>query len=182
MEQVAKELKSYSLSNDDINRILHPKTNILIYPDFANMSSIDEAFDELGRCIFLFLTESERVGHWLCMYKKDNTIHYFDSYGQPPEAQREWLTEEQLDTLGEGQPYLWNLLKKSGCKVYYSTFPYQKETPSIATCGRWCVTRLICRDLTDVEFFNLVKDEMKKNDIKTYDKFVSFFIADILGK
>lgn len=182
MEEVAKELKSYSLSNDDINRILQPKTNILVYPDFAKMDSIDEAFDELGRCIFLFLTESERVGHWVCMYKKDNCIYYFDSYGEKPEAQRSWLTEEQLVELGEGHPYLMDLLKKSGKKVYYSTYQYQKETPSISTCGRWCVLRLLCKELNDVEFYNVVKDDMKKNNIDSYDKFVSFFIADILGK
>ena len=113
------------------------------------------------------------------MFKRPEhaAIEYFDSYGQKPEAQRDWLTEEQLEELGEGFPYLWNLLKKSGYKVYYSTHPYQSDRNDINTCGRWAVARLICKDLSNKEFYNLVMKSGYKPD-----DWVALFTYDILGK
>jgi hypothetical protein len=179
MEEKLRKIKAYSLSNDDIQSILEPDTKIWSYPDFGNMEHIDEAFDKLGRCIFLFLTESQNVGHWLTMFKRpaQKTIEYFDSYGEKPEAQRSWLTDDQLEALGEAQPYLWNLLKKSGYKVFYNTVPYQSDRSQINTCGRWAVARLICKDASNHEFYNIVKSSGYSPD-----DWVSLFTYDILGK
>lgn len=178
MEELLKKIKGYSLSNDDINTILDPDTKIISYPDFAHMESIDEAFDQLGRCVFLFLTESPTSGHWLCMFKRGtNTIEYFDSYGQPPEAQRKWLTEERLEELDEAYPYLYDLLRKSGYRVYYNTHAFQTNRADVATCGRWCVARLICKDISNLDFYALVK----KSGMKP-DDWVALFTAEILGK
>ena len=182
MEERLKEIRAYSLSNTDINDILEPDTKIFSYPEFAKTTNIDQAFDGLGRCVFLFLTESPSVGHWCCMFKRNGYIEYFSSYGDPPEAERSWVTQEQLDALGEDKPYLMNLLQNSRSKVYYSTHQYQKEKKDYNSCGRWCVARLICKDLSNQQFYNLVQREMKANDIKEADTWVCFFTADILGK
>ena len=172
------EIKAYSLSNDDIDAILDPDTKVFTYPKFCEMSSIDEAFDQLGRCVFLFLTANERTGHWICMFKRDaRTIEYFDSYGERPEAQRSWLTPEKLEELGQGEKCLFNLLKKSRCRVYYNTYPYQTDRGDINTCGRWCVARLICKDLSNLQFYNVVK----KSGMKP-DDWVAQFTYDMLGK
>lgn len=170
-------IKEYSLTNDDIQKILEPDTNIITYPQFGSMSHIDECFDELGRCVFLFLTQSESSGHWVCMFKKGDSIEYFDSYGEKPEAQRSWVSKEQLAELGESEKYLWNLLKQSGYKVYYNTFPYQKNKDDVNTCGRWVVARLICKDMTNLQFFNVVK-----HSGQSPDDWVASFTHDILGK
>jgi hypothetical protein len=173
-----KTVKAYSLSNDDINAILDPDTRVFSYPEFNSMTSIDEAFDPLGRCVFLFLTESERVGHWVCMFKRDSrTIEYFDSYGQKPDAQRSWLTAEKLAELNQSTPRLTELLKQSGYRVYYNTYQYQTDKADINTCGRWCVARLICKDLSNLQFYNCVK----KSGLSP-DDWVGCFTADILGK
>lgn len=177
------EIKAYALSNDDINAILDPDTKIFPYPKFCTMEHIDEAFDRLGRCVFLFLTENESTGHWLCMFKRgNNTIEYFDSYGEKPDAQRQWLSEEQLEDLGEEEPCLTNLLRASRYKVYYNTVPYQKDKNDINSCGRWCVARLICKDFSNLQFHNLVKDQMKQEGLNSPDDWVALFTASILGK
>lgn len=181
-QEMIDKIKSYALSNEDINIILEPDTKIISYPDFATMNSIDDAFDRMGRCVFLFLTTSETSGHWLCMFKKDNTISYFDSYGEKPEAQRCWLSQEQLDELGEGEPYLMNLLRKSGFKVFYNTVQYQKERQDVNSCGRWCVMRLICKDMDDKQFYNTVMGLMKQYDVKTCDDVATIFTFEHLGK
>lgn len=171
------EVKEYALSNDDIQRILEPDTKIFAYPKFAEMKHIDEAFDPLGRCIFLFLTKSPTSGHWLTMFKRDGHIEYFDSYGEKPEAQREWITKERLEELGEGHPYLMDLLKASRYKVFYNTVKYQKDRDDLNTCGRWCVARLLFKDLSNLQFYNLVKDSGYSSD-----DWVALLTAQILGK
>jgi hypothetical protein len=176
-------IKAYALSNDDINEILEPDTTIFSYPRFCTMNHIDEAFDQLGRCVFLFLTESESSGHWLCMFKRpNNEIHYYDSYGEKPDAQRKWLTEEQLEALGEEEPCLTELLKASGYKVYYNTVQYQTDKQDINSCGRWCVARLICKDMDDRQFHNLVRDQMRERGLKNPDDWAAIFTYEFLGK
>lgn len=177
MDEKLAQIRAYSLSNKDINDILDPDTKVFAYPKFAEMSSIEEAFDKLGRCVFLFLTESESVGHWLCMFKRNGFIEYFDSYGEKPEAQRSWVTAEKLDELGEGHPYLMDLLKKSRQHVYYNTVKYQKDIADVNTCGRWVVARLICKDMSNKEFFNLATKSGYKPD-----DWVALFTYEMLGK
>lgn len=182
MNETLRQIKGYALSNEDINDILEPDTKVFSYPKFASMNSINEAFDKLGRCVFLFLTQSETSGHWICMFKRNGHIEYFDSYGEPPEAQRKWISEEQLQKLGQGEPYLLELLQKSRTPVYYNTYSYQSDRDDINTCGRWCVARLICKELDNKGFYNLVKEEMKNHNLKSMDDFVALFTADILGR
>jgi hypothetical protein len=116
------------------------------------------------------------------MFKRGNAIEYFDSYGEKPEAQREWLSEEQLEELGEETPYLMNLLKGSGYKVYWNTYAYQKDKDDINTCGRWAVARLITKDISNQQFYNLVRDQMKEKGLKNPDDWVALFTYDFLGK
>jgi hypothetical protein len=117
------------------------------------------------------------------MFKRDKkTIEYFDSYGEKPEGPRSWLSQEQLDRLGQSEPYLLQLLRKSGYRVYYNTYPYQSDKNDINTCGRWTVARLICKDLSNNEFYNAVKKDMKDKNIKSFDDWVALFTYDILGK
>lgn len=173
-----EEAKQYSLSNDDINYILDPDTNILVYKDLANYDSIDDVFDPLGRCILLYSIEAVNNGHWVCMWRKGNKINYFDPYGQPPEEPKEWVDTNDNRMMGQGRNMLTNLLKKSGCEVYYNTYPYQKMDNSTATCGRWCVSRLVCKDFTANQFHKAVMTFKKS----TPDDFAIQFTYDILGK
>jgi hypothetical protein len=187
------DIKAYALTNDDIQKVLEPETRILTYPQFGTMRHIDDAFDSLGRCIFLFLTESESSGHWICMWKgadksssgagrsrpakKGKTIHYWDSYGMPPGGSRSWLTPEKLAELNESEPYLEHLLANSGYRVVVNRNKYQKEKDGISTCGRWCLTRLVMKDHDERTFKQLIKQSKMAPD-----DFVAVFVADMLGK
>ena len=177
MESKLAEIRAYSLSNDDINAILDPDTKVFSYPRFNTMTHIDEAFDNLGRCVFLFLTESKTVGHWLCMFKRDGYIEYFDSYGEKPEAQRGWLSQSELEDYDEAIPSLFYLLKQSRYKVFYNTYPYQKDKKDINTCGRWCAARLICKDMTNLQFYNVATKSGYSPD-----DWVALFTYEIIGK
>jgi hypothetical protein len=176
------QIKGYALSNDDIQEILEPDTKIITYPQFGTMNHIDEAFDALGRCIFLFLTTGPTTGHWLTMFKRKEGIEYFDSYGERPEEQRKWVEPDMLEELGEGEPYLMNLLRSSGYRVYSSTVPYQSDRSDVATCGRWAVARLICKDFSNKQFYDLVREQMRAQDLKSPDDWVALFTYEQLGK
>ena len=164
--------KSYALSNDDINAILSPGTAIWTYPDLANMTTIDDCFDELGRCIILYLTNGPSSGHWICMWKKGNRINYFDPYGDPPEEPRETVG----GAWGQAEPYLTYLMRQSGRPIYYNVHQYQSDRKDVATCGRHCVARLICKDMGDKKYYDLIK-----NSKQSPDQFVTNLTSQYLG-
>lgn len=182
MEKELKQVKEYSLTDKDINELLEPDTHIITYPQFATFDNILDCFDVKGRCVFLFLTTAPNAGHWLCMFLRKDNIEYFDSYGQAPEAQRSWLSKEQLEELGQGERYLYNLLSASGIPVYYNKVAYQTDKKDINTCGRWVCARLINKDMSNQEFNYFVNESMKENRIKTTDDWVAFYTAAQLGK
>jgi hypothetical protein len=182
MDNLLADIKAYALSNDDIQEFLNPDTKILIYPELAHVRHIDQIFDSLGRCVLLFLTTGPTSGHWTVLFKRNGHIEWFDSYGEKPEQIRETMDEERLEELGQGEPYLWNLLKASGKRVYSSNVKYQSERADIATCGRWCLARLICKDYSNNDFHSIVRNGMKESGLTNYDDWVALFTYSHLGK
>lgn len=158
-----QKAESYSLSDTDINKICG-KTNIVAYPDLNKYDNINNLFDKKGRCIILFLTVNDHTGHWIAMIKKGNRIDYFDPYGTPPDGDKNWLTKDKLIGLGEDKPLLMDLLKNSGCSVYYNCYPFQKDKKGINDCGRWCAMRLLFYKKSLPEFYQMVKKSGLDND------------------
>jgi len=171
-------IKSYALSNDDIQQILEPDTKILRYTDLSDFTDIEECFDDLGRCILLYLTENDSTGHWCCMWKTGpRSIFYFDSYGEKPDEPLTWLSSGKRRNLGIEDGRLTELLRASGYKVYYSPVKYQADRGDVNTCGRWCITRLVLKDESPKIFNDIVKKSGMSGD-----NFVSVFTAKMLGK
>ena len=139
---VAK-VKEYALSDGDIRKILGPDISIITYPMLGEMGSIEDAFDNKGRCVMLVPNASPTMGHWVAMIKRPDHIEFFDPYGDAPEEQKEGLLQSRLQSLDIDQPYLTKLLRASGKPVYYNTKGFQQEKASVATCGRHAVSRLL---------------------------------------
>jgi hypothetical protein len=155
-EKNLNEIKSELLSDEDINVILGG-TNIFKYPDLEYKSSIDEIFDNQGRAIMLFLTEDENTGHWICMHKEDNKIHYFDPYGLEPEEEKKFIPHYLLEKLNQTRPYLYNLLYNSPYEIYSNEYPFQKDKSNVTTCGRHCAVRLLYKNLDLDEYLDMIK-------------------------
>jgi hypothetical protein len=170
-------IKSYPLSDSDIRKILGNDIKILTYADLAGLQNINQAFDKKGRCILLYLTESNTAGHWVCMLNKGGTIEYFDPYGEPPNEPLETITEEQREEYGEDEPYLTNLMKASGKKVIYNTHGFQKDKQDINTCGRHSVVRCLYAPYSLKKY----KSVMDSSGMSP-DNFVSALTAQKLGK
>ena len=168
-------IREYPLSDSDIIKIL-PGLRVLSYPDLNDMSQIEDAFDDKGRCLILYLTEDEHTGHWVCMIKKGKTIEYFDPYGKyRPDEEREWLTKDKLIQLDQYQPTLTELLRRSRYKVIVNPYHFQKDKGDIATCGRHCVCRLYHKDMSLPAY-----DKMIKNSGHNPDDYVSMFTYRVL--
>lgn len=135
----------YPLSDSDIRAILGNDIHIMTYPELEECDSINDIFDRRGRCVMLFPTMSPTDGHWCCLLKtrKDKGIEFFDPYGDAPEKQKDGLSKTKLEQLDMDKPLLTRLLRASGYKVFYNTFPFQTEHRNINTCGRHCVVRCL---------------------------------------
>jgi len=171
-----ERVKAYSLSDGDIRRVLGD-VNIFTYPQLKRLQSADQMFDSKGRCLVLFLTNSETEGHWCCLMNKKKGIHFWDPYGDTPEEIKDELPRSKRDQLDMSSPYLTRLLASSGRPVYYNTHQYQKEKLDVNTCGRWCIARLLYAPKSE-EYFNkaVVSSGLSPDD------FVAGLTAGFLGK
>jgi hypothetical protein len=90
------------------------------------------------------------------MLKTKKGIEFFDPYGDRPEEQLDELPQSRLEQLDESQPYLTNLMRRSGLPIYYNTHAFQKESGDINTCGRHCVARLMFKDKTLEQYKKII--------------------------
>lgn len=141
----------HALSDSEISALL-PGIHIISYPDLEGFSRIEDAFDGEGRVVILFLTESNTVGHWICVHAMpDGGIECFDAYGLLPDGPMRWLSKSKRVVLHEDVPTLSRLLAEAqarNIKVHYSPYNFQSDKHGVATCGRHVVVRLMKRDLS----------------------------------
>lgn len=157
-----------------------PTLKIITYPQLHDYKTIEDALDEKGRLLILYLTEDEHTGHWVCLLKRrnTNTIEYFDPYGNyKPDEEGKWLSQADLVRFRQDCKYLTELLDKSQSRVVYNKVPFQKETTDMNTCGRHCVTRLYLKHLSLKEYTQMILDSGTHPD-----DFVSAFTHKMLGR
>jgi hypothetical protein len=169
--------EGYSLSDTDIQKVMGG-VKLFKYPELHRMSSIEDAFDDKGRAMMLYLTEDANTGHWVCMIKRGKTIEYFDPYGgYKPDSERKWLTPEKQQALGEAEPTLSRMIQEGGYKVVSNPYHFQKEGGDINTCGRHCCSRLLFSHLPLKEYKNMIVESKVPAD-----EFVTLFISQLLHK
>ena len=171
--------EGYSLSDTDIQHILGG-TNVIKYPELHSMKSIDDAFDNHGRCMMLYLTTDDSTGHWTCLIKDDakKTIEFFDPYGGiPPDGERKWLPKAKQIELGQDKPVLTEMIKGAGYKIITNPYHFQKEGGDINTCGRHCCARLLFAPLP-LKAYKAMIDDSGVNP----DDFVTEFTSQVIHK
>jgi hypothetical protein len=150
------KVKQYPLGDDDIRKLLGD-VSVHTYPQLGEMSDINQAFDSQGRSILLFPNVSPTMGHWCCMIRRPKGIEFFDPYGEAPEEQKDGLSKTRMEQLDIDRPYLTKLLRASGKPVFYNTHAFQTDKPSIATCGRHCVARLMMKDKSLQDYNDVIE-------------------------
>jgi len=168
------DIRAYSLSDGDIHKMI-PTLRIITYPELLQYSNLDDALDEKGRLMILYLTADAHTGHWICLLKRGNTVEFNDSYGIKPDAESEWLSKSKLKEFRQDTHHLTKLLKESGYRIVYNKYPFQSSKPDTNTCGRHAATRLYFKHLSLPQYAQMVLDSGMAPD-----DFVSFFTHKLI--
>jgi hypothetical protein len=156
-------------SDKDIKNKLNNKARVIKYSDLYNYKTIEDALGPYKTLVILYET-SDNFGHWVCVYLYNNILWFFDSYGLWPDDELTYIDPRFRIKNYEQFDYLSILLGISDYEVDYNNFQLQLEDEGINTCGRWCVARIINKDLTTDEFYEVFKnDEIGLSDEKIVD-------------
>jgi len=178
-------VKANFLSNDDIQHILHPDTNIFIYSLLHQVRHIDEILDKKNRAIMLYLTENENTGHWISIIKRGTLIEFYDSYGNSPAELSKGLNMPYDHDVKLNKDTnckrLIELVKEAGYDLAYNPIPHQPEDDNNGTCGRHAVLRTIFSKIKMDDYNEFIKDFSKKFKVDV-DTLISGMSYHMLGK
>ena len=111
------------LSDTELKVILGKDLKIVMYPDLAKYSSIDDLLVNPNDYCIILIVESESKysisGHWCALLKYDGMYEWFDPYGNDVDVDlMSWMDAKTGLSLNESKPYLTYLLK--GRKYIYN--------------------------------------------------------------
>ncbi len=162
----------YALGDDDIKEVL-PDAKIMDYEQLRDYNSIDELLPNNGDYVILLYEHQQNSGHWCLVMKLNDRIEFFCSYGTPPDGQLKWVDYNIRKELKSDVPHLSYLFDTCPYDVVYNDVPFQGKDESIATCGKYCVVRVLtAKDGLPLEEFEAF---MKKSKPKgqTYDDYIN---------
>lgn len=168
-----------ALSDSEVLKLAGPGTRVFLYPQIANMKSIDELVNEkYPNAIILYQFKDDPVentisGHWTALKRlNQNKICYFDSYGN--------IIDYPLEVMGADYRIKTHQLFKKlshllgGSKytnISYNEHKYQEKKPNISTCGRHA--GFFCNLGLDTDsYFDLMSKSKKMLGYKNYDKMI----------
>ncbi len=141
---------------------------VLNYLELNKFNQIEQFVDEKG--IILYTPISQRkLGHYSCLWLKNGILSYWCSYGYNLS-----YTASKSDYMQKSpekdEDYMISLVRdfvKRGGNFNINTIKFQNLNESVSDCGRWCIIRLIKRELSHNEFekwFKLIKYPNMNND------------------
>lgn len=168
MDTVIHELRKYPYSGQDILNLLDGQTKILLYSDLKKFSNIDQVFEPYDCVVILYETKPS-YGHWVCLIKHKDKIEYFDPYGNPPDNPLDYIDKKLKPQLGEDYPYLSKLLLDSPYEIVYNSYPLQKFSKDISSCGRHVGLRLSMKKYPLNKYVKIMLGgELSPDDTVTY--------------
>jgi len=169
------EIRQCFDSDDDVG--------VMTYADCHQYPILEILNSYPTKAIIILVRASDTYGHWVAVFLsngKEHGIHVFDSYGNSPDAEvwNRGVSKSTQQRLGQDAPYLLQQLYDSGCELYFNDHHYQSKCKlangePIATCGRHCVTRVMCSDLSCAEYDKFMRLNCERYQI-TPDEFVTF--------
>ena len=167
------------LSDDDVDKYFEGhKTEIMKYSDLENYETIDDLLPKPFDYKIILIETKYNQGHWVLLMKRNNTIEYFNSYGVNADIQKNSLNKLMNKMLGQKEDFVMRLIRKSKKKYVINNIPFQNKNPKIATCGRWCIIRILTAEKTGMDltdFTRYILNNCDKMRISP-DMLVSMFI------
>lgn len=155
MDEFIKTEMMRGLGSGEIYDKLNKKVRIISYKQLSQFNNLDEVLSPFGRVIILYeIVDS--FGHWTCVFRRGKgEVEFFDSYSGLPDSQFRFI-DKNFKTSDYGTfPLLTSMLYESGYKIFYNDVPLQSKNRKIATCGHFCVLRLIFSNVNEYEFANM---------------------------
>ena len=167
IKNIIKKYEDIALSDKEVLKLVDGKCNVILYPDLHKYQSIDQVLDPYGSCLLLFAAQVKPnyYGHWCCINRVENNnnkIEFFNPYGGYPDDSLNYISGEIRRESNQDLPYLSELLLKSPYDLSYNQYKFQKHSDHIKSCGRWCALRILLKNLSLIEFNNLIKKLTKK--------------------
>ena len=179
-----KEYQDVALSDRDLLYLLDGKANIVLYPDLAEMTSLDEVLGESGAAIILYCSKPS-YGHWCALIRgvgdDYGKVEFFNPYGGFPDDSLELLDPQWARRSKQDEPKLSLLMIDSPYELSYNQYPFQAYGRGIKTCGRHCASRVLLRHLPLDAYAAAIYGEAEKTRT-TPDAVVSAFTSEIAPK
>lgn len=177
LKNLIERAEEVSLSDQDISHYLRDNINIHRYSDLQSIRTVNDFLSffhpKSKACILLYQISSQTSGHWVCLYFEENntTLHFYDSYGKPPDAIYN-INQELRSNLGIPLLSYWlNLLQKEySTQIQYNPYKHQTNLRNIQvnTCGRWVLARLKFKHLDNKQFNDMFQSfRMKPDEVVT---------------
>ena len=175
-----QRLNRKPLSDADLRSVLGSTLKILKYSELAAMPSLTQLLpNTTDYCIILY-ESALNSGHWVALLRYRNIFEYFDPYGNIVDKPLRWVSAAKRKLLKQGEPYLSELLERSGAEWIYNKRAFEKMNATINTCGHHCAHRIyrLAHDQMDLKDYVELMEELKKSTGNNYDVIVSDFIED----
>ena len=171
MDQVIDNLKSVSLSGNDIYNACEKNILILKNSDMYRFKTIDQVFGQYNGVALLYELKPG-YGHWVLLLRhpKTHTIEFFDSYGFFIDDQLKFINKQFRKQSRQDKRYLSKLLLDSDYNIIYNKKRVQKMKKGISSCGRHLCLRYMLRDTELDKYIDMLGSGKLKNtdDTVTY--------------
>ena len=175
-----------ALSDEELKVILGKNLKIVMYPDLAKYSSIEQLLVNPNDYCIILIVESESKfnisGHWTALLRYDGLFEYFDPYGNDVDVDlMTWMDRKTRARLHESTPYLTYLLK--GRKYIYNKVKYEVLKKGVNTCGSHSSYRIyqFLKYSRTLEDYQKHMQDLSKQFGMGYDKIVASFVGFFLG-
>jgi len=165
MEELVYDLEKKALTFEELDMIVRNRYPTIRYSDLGKYGSIEELVKD--GIILYYPVESKTSGHYACMWLKDSTMCYFDSYGLNITGDilfSQYLMNEENKTVRHYLPDLIQDFKQRGGTILINPYRYQSMNSDIATCGRHAAIRLLFKDLNHDQYHKLFRYKNLSND------------------
>ena len=175
-----------ALSDEELKVILGKNLKIVMYPDLAKYSSIEQLLVNPNDYCIILIVESESKfnisGYWTALLRYDGLFEYFDPYGNDVDVDlMTWMDRKTRARLQESKPYLTYLLK--GRKYIYNKVKYEVLKKGVNTCGSHSSYRIyqFLKYSRTLEDYQKHMQDLSKQFGMGYDKIVASFVGFFLG-
>jgi hypothetical protein len=182
--KVNHEIMTSNISDLDIKRFFPetntPNDNLIKYSDLAHVRKLEDILPHDKSFKIILIEDHFNIGHFVCIMRYGNTFEQFDSYGKKIDDELAFISNIQKKLLGQDDKYLTHLFAKlpKGTKKVINKVRLQNVSNNSATCGRWCILRIIMmRDFGfNLKSFQEFIKRWKKNLKLSGDEIVSLWV------